>query len=122
MSKPLTDWEAVEQIGRRLYELSLPGVPVDSEELAALGSSLVLMANVETERERTPEETEQREKADSYLLEYISEIMRGNRYASDLSDWLMQNLRPESVKRLAADWDDSQADKPADETEGKENA
>jgi hypothetical protein len=49
MSTPQTDWEAVEQIGRRLYELSVPGVPVDPEELAALGSALVLMANVETE-------------------------------------------------------------------------
>ncbi len=49
MSNPRTDWEAVEQIGRRLYELSLPGVPMDPEELAALGSALVLMANVETD-------------------------------------------------------------------------
>ncbi len=49
MSKARTDWEAVEQIGRRLYELSLPGVPMDPEELAELGSSLVLMANVETD-------------------------------------------------------------------------
>lgn len=58
-----------------------------------------------------PEMTE-REKAESYLLAYLAEIQRGNRYASDFADWLMQNLPPDAVKGLAQDWDDSQADRP----------
>lgn len=46
IKNPANDWEAVEEIGRRLYQISLPGVPVDPEELAALASALVLLANV----------------------------------------------------------------------------
>jgi hypothetical protein len=51
VSRPRTDWEAVEEIGRRLYELSAlgNGVPIDHEELASMASDLVRMANEETE-------------------------------------------------------------------------
>jgi len=64
-----------------------------------------------------PPDAETREKADLYLLEYLAEIQRGNRHASDLADWLVQNLPAEAVKGLAQDWDDSQADRPQDEGE-----
>ena len=48
MSKPLTDWEAVEQIARRLYALSVPGAAVDRDELAEIAAALVRMSNEET--------------------------------------------------------------------------
>ena len=70
---------------------------------------------------RTSNLMTEKEKAESYLLNYMAEVQRGNRYASDLSDWIIQNLLPEAVKGLASDWDDSQADKPAEEKEGGEN-
>lgn len=63
----------------------------------------------------------EKEKAESYLLFYLYEIQVGNRSVNDFSDWLMQSLTPESVKALAADWDDSQANKPAGEMEAGEN-
>ena len=52
MSRPRTDWEAVEEIGRRLYMLSTQaqeGKLIDHEELASMAADLVRMANEETE-------------------------------------------------------------------------
>lgn len=49
MSAKKTDWDLVEEVGRRLYDISLPGVPVDHEELSFLASLLIRLANEETE-------------------------------------------------------------------------
>lgn len=61
----------------------------------------------------------EKEKAESYLLEYLAEIQRGNRYASDLSGWLVESLTPEALAGLAQDWDDSQADAPQDKGDAR---
>ena len=65
----------------------------------------------------TPENMTEKEKAESFLLAYLAEVQRGNRDAGDLSSWLIESMTPEALKGLAQDWDDSQADKPAEETE-----
>jgi hypothetical protein len=113
MSTPQTDWEAVEQIGRRLYELSLPGVPVDQEELAALGSALVLMANVETDGKgesqmSAPEEMTEKEKAECQLKDFVQAVQSYDVRTSDFISYLMRNLKPGAIEGLAQDWDDSQ--------------
>ena len=43
-----TDWEAVGDMGRRLYALSVPGAAVDRDELAEIAAALVRMSNEET--------------------------------------------------------------------------
>ena len=56
----------------------------------------------------TPEEMTEKEKAESFLLQYVEEVQRGNRYATDLTGWLVNSLTPDALKSLAQDWDDSQ--------------
>jgi hypothetical protein len=56
----------------------------------------------------TPEEMTEKEKAESFLLQYLEEVQRGNSYASDLTGWLVNSLTPDALKSLAKDWDDSQ--------------
>ena len=51
----------------------------------------------------------EKEKAESFLNSYLSEIQKGNRNATDLADWLTQSLPPEAIERLAKDWEDSQS-------------
>ena len=57
----------------------------------------------------TPEEMTEKEKAESLLIQYVEEVQRGNRYASDLAGWLVESLTPKALTGLARDWDDSQA-------------
>ncbi len=59
-----------------------------------------------------PEEMTEKEKAESFLLHYFEEVQRGNSYASDLTDWLVNSLTPDALKSLAQDWDDSQEGRP----------
>jgi hypothetical protein len=59
-----------------------------------------------------PEEMTEKEKAESFLIQYINEVQSGDRYASDLSGWLVENLTPDALKSLAQDWDDSQEGRP----------
>ena len=52
------------------------------------------------------------DKASRQLAGWVETVQRGDDWASDLVSWVVNNLRPEAVKGLAQDWDNS-SDAPA---------
>ena len=82
---------------------------MDPEELAALGSALVLMANVETEREPAPEETTEREKAEDALYDMI-ENTEDPCAQWELAVWLVSLLPAEVVRDLSGRRDEEEGD------------
>ena len=52
------------------------------------------------------------DKASRQLAGWVETVQRGDDWASDLVAWVVNNLRPEAVKGLAQDWDNS-SDAPA---------
>ena len=61
-----------------------------------------------------PEMTEA-EKAEAQLRDFVQAVQSYDYRASDFIAYLMRNLKPGALAGLAQDWDDSQADRPADE-------
>lgn len=55
------------------------------------------------------------DKASRELAAWVEAVQRGDEWASDLVAWVVLNLNPKAVEGLAQDWDDGQADRPADE-------
>lgn len=55
------------------------------------------------------------DKASRQLASWVETVQRGDDRASDLVAWVISNLNPKAVKGLAQDWDNSEADRPADE-------
>lgn len=56
-----------------------------------------------------PQTTE--EKAFQHLAGWVENVIRGDDYASDLTAWVIKNLKPSAVKGLAADFDQAEENK-----------
>lgn len=59
------------------------------------------------------------DKASRLLAGWVEAVQRGDDYASNLVAWIVSHLPPDAVNGLAADWDDSQADRAQDKGDAK---
>jgi hypothetical protein len=50
------------------------------------------------------------EKADEILRDYLAAVQSGDFWASDFAAWLLRDLKPSAIKKLAEEYDEQQRD------------